>query len=577
LNEDFTLSLLNRYECLLNPEGTVEKYSLEGKVIAKNHSPTKSLKELTVFLVVPDKNISTEVRLEDLSPGSSHEKDLMSVKLNPKEDCLPVIVTETISTLEDFQENYRVVYPNSQNPVWYRLTVKNQGQTVVSKIRLTKNVESLSNINQNQTKVETGKLSLGKNALIWDIDKLEAGKQIELTFAAKISTSLMEAPFNEGTSLVYELPSTKENNLMWKIHNLQIPKPVDIDLRVYKEVQASQPGPRWSCQVALKNIMDWNLTINKISVKEGDRSLPVFEYSLEKGSSPIVLNAHQAWQSEIWRLEQELKPALSVLYESEVLPNLTEQISYNVVIPESPFELAKISASRAIISVELTSPTSVKVMFESILKNSGTATVNDLEIIHQFPNSVELPALSEVSLILRGVPVSKNNFEINVAANEELPNVNLFRVIIRNMRDSIGGFRGGEEIHVNFPLYLKVNLENDILNFPTFFNALVRANAPLIEDTVADRTITGVQVKRRAEVLQVKSAPTATAFEAQVIGKFSSLAVEAYNARKYEDALAYCEQILAVAQKTEDKVILQNFANIITKLKEIIRRNEGKK
>ncbi len=479
MDEDFSLNVVNRYQCQLSSGGVIDNSSLEGNVTAGNTSTTTSLKELTVFLAVPDKNITTEVKFEDLTPGSSLEKELMSIKLNPKDNPPPVIVTETISSGGKPDEDYRVLYPQRDNKILDKLTVKNQGSVLVPTIRLTKNMESISNFNQNQIKVDSGKCAIEKNALIWDIVDLQPGQYVTLTFTGDLVVGSMEPPLNGWISLIYEISPKKENNNMWNI----------------KEIKG------------------------------------------------------------------------------EILPKTSEQILYDLAISESPFELAKISASRAISMVEIDTPDTIRVLFESVLKNTGTVSLNDIEIIHQFPNFVELPSASEVSLTLRATQVSNSNFEVHQSPSEEVPDCILFRILIRNLTGSLGGLKGGEEIHVTFPLFLKSNLASGVLKYPTFFNALVKPNTPLLEDTTSGTSIVNVQLKHKSKMPAIKPAVAEKSFEAEVIRKFSTLAVDAYNARNYDDALAYCEQILAITQKIEDKTMTQNFIKIITKIKGIIQQN----
>ncbi len=577
LNEDFLLSLVNRYESQLSSSGDIEKYSLEGNLIAENTSTTKSLKELTVFLAVPDKNITTEVRFEGLTPGSSSEKELMSVKLNPKDNPPPVLVTETISSSEDPKEDYRIVYPLRENKIFVTLTVKNQGVVIVPKIRLTKSVEFLNNFQQNQTKVDSGKFMLEKSALIWDIEDLNPGQLASLTFAANLVVGSTEPPLNAWTSLVYEMPIKTQNKSLWNIKKIQIPNPINVEQRVFKKIQSEMTINQWDCQVALKNTSDWDLILTKITVVQGTSKTPVFERSQEKGNPAINLSAHQAWQSDIWVVKQEIKPSFKITIENEFLPKTSEQILYDLAISESPFEMAKIDASRSILSVESTSPNKIRLLIRSVLKNVGTASLNDVEIIHQFPTVVELPSASEVSLTLQGTQLPKSNIEVIQSSSEELPDCNLFRILIRNFIKLFGGLKASEELHATFPVTLKKDADDGTLKFPTFFNALVRPNAPLLEAVAADYSIANLEMKRKADETAIKPTGVAGSFEAEVITKFSKLAVDAYNEHKYEDALAYCEQISSVAQKLEDKALVQNYTKIIAKLRGTISQKTQKK
>ncbi len=576
LNDDFTLNVVNRYECQLSSEGVLEKYSLEGKIIATNSSTTKTLDKLTVFLAVPDHNLTSEVKFDEIRPSRSIEKELMSVKLNAKDNPLPVIVTETISTSEDFKEDYRVVYPQKDNSVFDCLTVKNQGTVIVTKIRLTKNVEPLSNFQQDQIKIESGSIAIEKNTLIWDIESLGPGKTLTLSFVAKIAVGLFEPPFNEWTSLIFEMPPQSEKKSVWKIRRIEIPNSIEIEPRVFKKIKSEGAVSQWDCQVALKNKTDWDLVLKAMIVVQGTSKTPILERTSEKGNPPIEINARQAWQSDIRTIEQETSPALNITIESDFVPKIIEQILCDLAIPESPFELGKITASRTIVSVELTSPNRIQVVFQSVLKNAGTAPLNDVEIIHQFLRSVELPNPSEVSLAVRGVQVSKKHFEVSQAPSEEIPDCNLFRILIRDIPRALGGVKAGEEIHVTFPVHLNIDFEGGIFKYPTFFNALVRPNTPLLEDIATDKSIANLQVKQKKDVIAIKPVVAEKTYETEVISKFSNLAVDAYNARKYEDALAYCEQILSVAQKIADKAMAQNFTNITAKLRSIIQA-KGKK
>lgn len=483
MSEDFSLSIVNRYQCQLSSSGVIESCSLEGNVIAENTGSTKSLKEIIVFLTIPDKNITTEIRFEDLAPRSTLEKALMSVKLNPIDNPSPVSVTELISSLGNPGEDYRVVYPLKDNKIFEKLLVKNRGTEIVPTIHLTKNIEFLSKFQKEQVHVDSGKIELEKNALTWDINDLKPGQEISLTFAADIIVGSLEPPVNSWTSLIFELSVNTENKSLW----------------------------------AIKKV------------------------------------------------------------ESEIPPKTTEQVLYDLAIPENPFEVAKIVASRAITSVQLKSPEIVQVQFESTLKNQGTATLDDVEIIHQFTKAVELPNATEVSLSLRGVQVSKSNFEVNQSPHDDFPDCNIFRILFRNITSSLGGLKAGEEIRISFPLFVKLDFNQGILKYPTFFNALVKPGTPLLEETANESSLDKIQLKSNDDSLLIKSKVPESSFEAEVIMKFSKLAVEAYNARKFEDALAYCEQILSIAIKIEDKTQVNNLNNIIEKLRKIITRNVPEK
>jgi|SRR5271157_682953 len=238
--------------------------------------------------------------------------------------------------------------------------------------------------------------------------------------------------------------------------------------------------------------------------------------------------------------------------------------------------MAQISGSRSIKSVELASPTTVRVLIETTLENNSSEILNDVEFINPFLETVEIPSAAEVIIKLRGDLVSHENVEFKTDRSEDVPNYNLFRILLRNLNDTVGGLQPGEEISIMFAVYKSLELEDAMLKFPTLINALVNPDTLLIEEVASDAPILQSQVLRGMQ--NASSGRTAgITFENKVIDKFANLAVEAYNAQKYEDALLYCNEILSVAQTGGDQALIQNFTNISTKLITIIEKSSKEK
>jgi hypothetical protein len=235
--------------------------------------------------------------------------------------------------------------------------------------------------------------------------------------------------------------------------------------------------------------------------------------------------------------------------------------------------MAQIAGNRSINSVELISPNSVRVLFETTMTNSGSEILDAVEFIYTFPETVELPGPSEVTIKLRGDAVSQENIELKKDRSEEAPNYNVFRILLRNLNDTVGGLQPKEEITVTFPVYQKIDLQNILLSQPAYLNAVVNEDTPLIEETATDAPLSQAHVVRAAVSPGSGRKLDGSSFENQVIDKFAKLAVDAYNEGKYEDAMLYCDEILSVANTVGDQAIVQNFTNISAKLKQIIERN----
>ena len=567
LNDDFNLTVINQFECQFNSEGIVEKYSLQGSILAQNASKNKFLGELLVLVTIPEKNITTEITFTGLNPGIIQKKELMTIKLNSRDIPPPVLLTEIVSSIKGGKGDFRVLYPFRNNEVDFSLIVTNHGDIIVQNIRVTKKVDSSKNLQKEQIRVDAGNVTLEGNTLIWDIKNIEPKQSVTLTFSTMIVLESLEPPINSPVTLIYEIPAKNEKKSMWTIQKCEILDPLDIEQRAFKRLPQQGLVTEWDCQVALKNNCDLTILIHKIKVTAGNRKDPVFERSPQRGNTAIELTPHKAWQSDIWMFQQDAKPTFNIILDTEFIPRVYEQVQYNLTTCETPFEIAKIRGNRTIHALDVYDAHKIQVLLESALTNLGSAPLTDVEIIHVFPHVVKLPEPSAVLLFLRGPQNLRCRIEFNLSTDPSLPDCNIFRIVIKDLVKACGGLKRGETLHAIFPIILPGKPEHKgVLSFPTFFNALVHPNTPLLEDQVNDYSITRYDVKPKHYSGDTSSPIPEKSFAETLLLRFSDLAVEAYNAHEYEDAIAYCERMVCIAQRLENESLVKKFEKILSKL-----------
>ena len=215
--------------------------------------------------------------------------------------------------------------------------------------------------------------------------------------------------------------------------------------------------------------------------------------------------------------------------------------------------MTQIVGKRSIKMVELKSPNTIQVLFENRITNIGETPLNDIEFILPLPDSVELPGLDEVTVSLHGEPFARENVEIKMTQNEGQTDYVPCHVVLWNLIDAVGGLQTGEDLSLIFPVYINLDIEKLMFKYPLRLNALEGPDSVLIEEIAVDLPFSQAQTKTSMDITDSDAFFHSLSFENNVIDKFAKLAVATYNEGKFEDTLAYCDEILSIAQSLKDE------------------------
>ncbi|GAB4320464.1 MAG: hypothetical protein Kow0069_24420 [Promethearchaeota archaeon] len=240
------------------------------------------------------------------------------------------------------------------------------------------------------------------------------------------------------------------------------------------------------------------------------------------------------------------------------------------------FVVAKMSARRELLSVRAAAPDVVEMTVQHLVTNTGTAPLDELEVVATLAAGVEPPGPEEVVVFLKGERLGTENYEYRVETVEG--GGNTIRVTFRDLHGTVGGFQPMEDLQVLYPAFVRLDPSALLFSAPMHAFALTKPPGKLLEARVTDFSADDVKLYQPGErVADDALSSKEFSFEKRIVDKLAAQATKAYNERDFDAAVEYCAQIVEVARRSGHVSLVEKYSKVLERLQQVRAFFEDKK
>jgi uncharacterized repeat protein (TIGR01451 family) len=329
------------------------------------------------------------------------------------------------------------------NPVTVTLTVKNETDGQLDGVILNKTIPpELSDLVVVNVKSGNADYDEGTHQLVWKDLIIYPKEESTLVFTAVATLGDAEVKSAGDIVLTYKAEGQQRSALNPELTALT-------EFLTGIETAETEPN-QWECTLECSNESDLIVRLDKAEVyltpESGGERKKMIDESPHKELAP-----GKEWSAK-FEVGSKSPPKCTQEVVYTPVRKVTKRVVGTIEKSAQPIPVAKITYTKEFDPPEVDSFDKTPVEVDIIVKNAGSAALNDVIIMDNLPDDVMPPKKEHVSVWIRGEQYT-GDFTLNIEPDDQNPEVpHQLTVGVKGLADSIGELQPGEVLKVNYAL-----------------------------------------------------------------------------------------------------------------------------
>jgi hypothetical protein len=430
-------------ESELSGTNDLENVEVSGLLTVKNVSEKSRIWNVRVHL--GDSRKRTDLSEETVSAGEVDAGAEWSTEYKISAKAPIVTFTEIFDTCGDIktEKPHWAYVKGKENPVKITLKIKNETDGQLEDIILNKTIPAeLANVEIASAKSGTAEYDEGTKLIVWKDFVIYPQEESQIVISAIGSVDDVSPKSGGDIVISYRAEGQQRSALTPDLSALT-------EFLTGIETAETEPN-HWQCTLECSNESDLIVRLDKAEVylapeSGGDKQLMIDE------SPGVELKPDEEWSS-------------SFEVSSKSTPKCTQELVYTpvaVVTNRVKGKITKKSQEIPVCSIEYTKEldppsvnsfdkTPVEVTIE--VKNTGTASLNEITIEDHLPDDVMPPSKDHLSVWVRGDDYS-GPYEFTIDPDDQSPEkTHIITFRVEDLKDSVGEIAPGESLKINYAI-----------------------------------------------------------------------------------------------------------------------------
>jgi len=486
---DFT-----EYEkAIYNNSDIVEEINVKGEVSVINPSTTRVWNVKLSLKGIDITNLEDDLfKINEIKSGN---KWVQSYEVNPDIIKAPVLfITETVDTYYELPaENWAGVL-GKRMPTAFRLTVENTSEATMKNIKIVKKLhEYFAEPIFDQSNV-VGKLSYdsSNHEILWEIDSLGPKAKVETEIRSAFTPETKE-PYGAGEiKATYEVLDIIRTKLDGMVEG-------HTDNLFAVDISESMESPGlWECTAEFENSSGLNTTLRSVKVIHLKPNLQ--EVVIEEAPQTIVKTG-TSWSKD-FTVKSDGVPKFKNEYDFTVNYVVHRKIIGEIVRKENIIPVADIQIEKIVEPPEIPAYATNTLDVKLIVKNTGSAALNEIHIEDVIPPDFKPPEKGTVDFFL-DMKEMKEGITLKIEPDNDDPSVEHKLIVdVTDLNKLIEGFKPESQFSVNYQLTAinpKPKVEHKC---PLTVSANVKPAGPPVKPDTIDLEIGVKYVQRKIRALK---------------------------------------------------------------------------
>ena len=395
------VTLKEKEESVLNPDGTVRQQSIDGELILRNSSRKDRAWDIEVLL---QNTAST-----DIGGGAITVRELDATQTTtlPYTASGPrmMVLREHIDTEPERpqESSLSMAYSEHAQEVLIRLSVEN-----IAPVSLTDVIVRRA-LPDNFELSDGPEYDIKDNELIWRIGRLPVGDSASLEIIPRVTTRTIQR-FATGTvSAAYSCEAT--------VSRAQFDS-VSSRARQFGYVSPKEDDRPdvFHCKLVVENRSSFVVSLSGATVWLAGRSDPFLEMEDIREEIP----PEGLWDSIEKRIEAIDKPNFTHEINYSILPRANVESTGILELKERSFKVLDADVNKQYSISRIRSYVASDLDCISVIENTGSAPINVMRLLDDIPGIFQAPANNQVRIEMEGSDLNEDQYRIEVVDGTQL-------------------------------------------------------------------------------------------------------------------------------------------------------------
>ena len=395
------VTLKEKEESVLNPDGTVRQQSIDGELILRNSSRKDRAWDIEVLL----QNTGST----DIGGGAITVRELDATETTtlPYTASGPrmMILREHIDTEPERpqESSLSMVYSEHAQEVLIRLSVEN-----IAPVALTDVVVRRA-LPDNFELSEGPEYDIKENELIWRVGRLPVGDTALLEIIPRVTTKTIQR-FATGTvSAAYSSEATVSRALFDSVKSRA---------RQFGYVSPKEDDRPdvFHCKLVVENRSSFVVSLSGATVWLAGRNDPFLEMEDIREEIP----PEGLWDSIEKRIEAIDKPNFTHEINYSILPRANVESTGALELKERSFKVLDAKVNKQYSISRIRSYVASDLDCITVIENTGSAPINVMRLLDDIPGIFNTPSTNQVRIEMEGSELNEDQYRIEVVDGTQL-------------------------------------------------------------------------------------------------------------------------------------------------------------
>ena len=434
------VTLREKEESVLNPDGTVRQQSIDGELILRNSSRKDRAWDIEVLLQNTDST--------DIGGGAITVRELDATQTTnlPYTASGPrmLILREHIDTEPERpqESSLSMIFSEHSQEILIRLSVEN-----IAPVSLTDVVVRRA-LPENFELVDGPEYDIKDNELVWRIGRLPVGESASLEILPRVTTRTIQR-FATGTvSAAYSCEAT--------VSRAQFDS-VNSRARQFGYVSPKEDDRPdvFHCKLVVENRSSFVVGLSGATVWLAGRSEPFLDMEDIREDIP----PEGLWDSIEKRIEAIDKPNFTHEINYSILPRANVESTGILELKERSFKVLDAEVNKQYSISRIRSYVASDLDCITVVENTGSAPVNVMRLLDDIPGIFNIPSSNQVRIEMEGTDLNEDQYRIEVVDGTQLeeqlvsPDSQGHALRITVGTSAPLGLQPGKSLTISYPLH----------------------------------------------------------------------------------------------------------------------------
>ncbi|MEC8938938.1 MAG: hypothetical protein VX999_04120 [Candidatus Thermoplasmatota archaeon] len=434
------VTLREKEESVLNPDGTVRQQSIDGELILRNSSRKDRAWDIEVLLQNTDST--------DIGGGAITVRELDATQTTnlPYTASGPrmLILREHIDTEPERpqESSLSMIFSEHSQEILIRLSVEN-----IAPVSLTDVVVRRA-LPENFELVDGPEYDIKDNELVWRIGRLPVGESASLEILPRVTTRTIQR-FATGTvSATYSCEAT--------VSRAQFDS-VNSRARQFGYVSPKEDDRPdvFHCKLVVENRSSFVVGLSGATVWLAGRSEPFLDMEDIREDIP----PEGLWDSIEKRIEAIDKPNFTHEINYSILPRANVESTGILELKERSFKVLDAEVNKQYSISRIRSYVASDLDCITVVENTGSAPINVMRLLDDIPGIFNIPSSNQVRIEMEGTDLNEDQYRIEVVDGTQLeeqlvsPDSQGHALRITVGTSAPLGLQPGKSLTISYPLH----------------------------------------------------------------------------------------------------------------------------